>query len=127
MKLLINKKLFLQSWVLAERSTSSSSSMSILSSVLVKADRDKVTLQATDIRTSIICSASGVNVLEPGEAVFPVKIVSELFKKSPGEEFNLTVSDGKVILKAGRSKYNFSTYPVREFPSLPTSAGAELL
>lgn len=126
MKLLINKKLFLQSWVLAERSTSSSSSMSILSSVLVKADRDKVTLQATDIRTSIICSASGVNVLEPGEAVFPVKIVSELFKKSPGEEFNLTVSDGKVILKAGRSKYNFSTYPVREFPSLPTSAGAEL-
>ena len=76
MKLLINKKLFLQSWVLAERSTSSSSSMSILSSVLVKADRDKVTLQATDIRTSIICSASGVNVLEPGEAVFPVKIVS---------------------------------------------------
>ncbi len=73
--------------------------MSILSSVLVKADRDKVTLQATDIRTSIICSASGVNVLEPGEAVFPVKIVSELFKKSPGEDL-LTVSDGKVIPKA---------------------------
>ena len=126
MKLLINKKLFLQSWGLAERSTSSSSSMSILSSVLVKAGQDKVTLQATDIRTSIICSASGVTVLEPGEAVFPVKIVSELFKKAPGEEFNLTVSEGKVILKAGKSKYNFSTYPVREFPSLPTSADAGL-
>lgn len=126
MKLSINKKLFLQSWGLAERSTSSSSSMSILSSVLVKASQDKVTLQATDIRTSIICTASGINVQEPGEAVFPVKIVSELFKKAPGEEFNLTVSDGKVILKAGKSKYNFSTYPVREFPSLPTSADAKL-
>lgn len=126
MKLLINKKLFLQSWGLAERSTSSSSSMSILSSVLVKASKDKVTLQATDIRTSIICTSAGINVLEPGEAVFPVKIVSELFKKSPGEEFNLTVSDGKVILKAGKSRYNFSTYPVREFPSLPTSSDAKL-
>ncbi len=126
MKLSINKKLFLQSWGLAERSTSSSSSMSILSSVLVKASLDQVTLQATDIRTSIICTASGINVMEPGEAVFPVKIVSELFKKAPGEEFNLTVSDGKVILKAGKSKYNFSTYPVREFPSLPTSADAKL-
>lgn len=126
MKLLINKKLFLQSWGLAERSTSSSSSMSILSSVLVKASQDLVTLQATDIRTSIICTASGINVIEPGEAVFPVKIVSELFKKAPGEEFSLTVSDGKVILKAGKSKYNFSTYPVREFPSLPTSADAKL-
>jgi DNA polymerase-3 subunit beta len=125
MKLLINKKLFLQSWGLAERSTSSSSSMSILSSVLVKASLDQVTLQATDIRTSIICTAAGINVLEPGEAVFPVKIVSELFKKAPGEEFSLTVSDGKVILKAGKSKYNFSTYPVREFPSLPTSAEAK--
>ena len=51
MKLSINKKLFLQSWGLAERSTSSSSSMSILSSVLVKASQDQVTLQATDIRT----------------------------------------------------------------------------
>lgn len=126
MKLLINKKLFLQSWGLAERSTSSSSSMSILSSVLVKASQDQVTLQATDIRTSIICTASGINVMEPGEAVFPVKIVSELFKKAPGEEFNLTVFDGKVVLKAGKSKYNFSTYPVREFPSLPTSADAKL-
>ena len=126
MKLSINKKLFLQSWGLAERSTSSSSSMSILSSVLVKATQERVTLQATDIRTSIICTALGINVMEPGEAVFPVKIVSELFKKAPGEEFNLTVSDGKVILKAGKSKYNFSTYPVREFPSLPTSADAGL-
>ena len=126
MKLSINKKLFLQSWGLAERSTSSSSSMSILSSVLVKASSGKVTLQATDIKTSIICKAYGVTVLEPGEAVFPVKIVSELFKKAPGEEFSLTVSDGRVILKAGKSKYNFSTYPVREFPTLPTSEDAKI-
>ena len=126
MKLSINKKLFLQSWGLAERSTSSSSSMSILSSVLVKASSEKVTLQATDIKTSIICTAYGVNVLEPGEAVFPVKIVSELFKKAPGEEFSLTVSDGRVTLKAGKSKYNFSTYPVREFPTLPTSEQAKI-
>jgi DNA polymerase-3 subunit beta len=126
MKLSINKKLFLQSWGLAERSTSSSSSMSILSSVLVKASPGKVTLQATDIKTSIICTAYGVTVLEPGEAVFPVKIVSELFKKAPGEEFSLTVSDGRVILKAGKSKYNFSTYPVREFPTLPTSEDAKI-
>jgi len=126
MKLSINKKLFLQSWGLAERSTSSSSSMSILSSVLVKATSDKVTLHATDIKTSIICTAYGVTVLEPGEAVFPVKIVSELFKKAPGEEFSLTVSDGRVILKAGKSKYNFSTYPVREFPTLPTSEDAKI-
>lgn len=126
MKLTINKRQFLQSWSLAERSTSSSSSMSILSSVLVKASFEGVTLQATDIRTSIICYASGVTVVEPGEAVFPIKMVSDLFKKAPGEDFSLSVEEGKVILRAGKSKYNFSTYPVREFPVLPSSEAGNL-
>ncbi|MEG1641495.1 MAG: DNA polymerase III subunit beta [Synergistaceae bacterium] len=125
MKLTINKKLFLQSWSLAERSTASSSSMNILSSVYIKANFDEVTLQATDIRTSIICKASGVTVIEPGDAVFPIKMVGDLFKKAPGEEFSLTISDGKVELKSGKSKYKFSTYPVREFPKLPSSENAK--
>jgi len=124
MKLTINKKLFLQSWNLAERSTSSSSSMNILSSVLVKASFEEVLLQATDIRTSIICAATGVTVVEPGDAVFPIKMVGDLFKKASGEEFTLSVEDGKVILLAGRGKYNFSTYPVSEFPKLPSSSEA---
>lgn len=125
MKLAINKKLFLQSWNLAERSTTSSSSMNILSSVLVKASFEEVLLQATDIRTSIICAASGVTVIEPGEAVFPIKMVGDLFKKASGEEFTITVDEGKAVLKAGRGKYSFSTYPVREFPSLPSSQNGE--
>ena len=125
MKLTINKKQFIQSWSLAERSSSTSSAMNILSSVLVKASPDEVTLQATDVRTSIICTAAGVTVDEPGEAVFPIKMVSDLFKKASGEEFTLTVTDGKVVLKAGKSRYNFSTYPVREFPALPSASGAK--
>lgn len=126
MKLKINKKFFLSSWSLAERSTSASGSVSILSSIFIKADEKRVQLQATDIKTSIICEADGITVFEPGEAVFPVKMVSDLFKKAPGEEFTLDVTDGKVTLKAGKSKYSFSTYPVREFPKLPDSVNAQL-
>lgn len=126
MKLTVNKKLFLGSWGLAERSTSTTGSVSILSSILIKAGTDAVTLQATDIKTSIICKAAGVSVFEPGEAVFPIKMVSELFKKVQGEEFTLDVAEGKVTLKAGRSKYNFSTYPVHEFPALPSSDEADM-
>lgn len=121
MKLTINKKTFLQSWNLAERSTSGSSSISILSSVLVKASFEEVLLQATDIRTSIICKSSGITVVEPGEAVLPIKMVGDLFKKAPGEEFTLEINESRAVLKAGRSRYSFSTYPVREFPILPSS------
>ena len=125
MKLTINKKLFLSSWGLAERSTSASGSVSILSSILMNANEDGVSLHATDIKTSIICRASGIAITEPGAAVFPVKMVSDLFKKAPGEDFTLEVKDGKVILRAGKSKYNFSTYPLDEFPSLPSSKNAQ--
>lgn len=126
MKLAINKKQFLGSWSLAERSTSAGGTVSILSSILIKAAAESVILQATDIKTSVICRAAGVTVLEPGEAVFPIKMVSDLFKKAPGEEFTLDVDGGKVVLKAGRSKYNFSTYPVSEFPALPSSDEADV-
>jgi DNA polymerase-3 subunit beta len=126
MKLTLNKKLFLQSWNLAERSTSSPSTMNILSSVLLKASEEEVILQATDIRTSIICKAEGVSVMEGGDAVFPIKMVGELFKKVPGEEFSIEIEDGKAVMKAGRAKYSFSTYPVEEFPKLPSSGGASL-
>lgn len=126
MKLAVNKKQFLGSWSLAERSTSAGGTVSILSSILIKASAESVILQATDIKTSVICRAAGVNVLEPGEAVFPIKMVSDLFKKAPGEEFTLDVDGGKVVLKAGRSKYNFSTYPVSEFPALPSSDEADV-
>lgn len=125
MKLTINKKLFLQSWNLAERSTTGSSSINILSSVLIKASFDDVLLQATDIRTSIICKSAGVTVVEPGEAVLPIKMVGDLFKKAPGDEFTLEIDESRAVLKAGRSKYSFSTYPVREFPSLPSSANGQ--
>ncbi|MEG1824245.1 MAG: DNA polymerase III subunit beta [Cloacibacillus sp.] len=124
MKLTINKKLFLASWGLAERSTSTTGSVSILSSILLKAGPDEVTLQATDIKTSVICRTSGITVYEPGDAVFPIKMVSDLFKKAPGEEFTLEVKEGKVTLRAGKSKYNFSTYPLAEFPVLPSSEKA---
>ena len=127
MKLTINKKQFLTSWGLAERSTSvSGATVNILSSILVKADFEAVLLQATDVKTSITCRGEGITVIEPGSAVFPIKMVSDLFKKAPGEEFTIEVSDGRVILKAGRSKYNFACYPVNEFPALPSSNGAEL-
>ncbi|MDO5562148.1 MAG: DNA polymerase III subunit beta [Synergistaceae bacterium] len=127
MKLKVNKKQFIQSWSLAERSTTSSTSMSILSSVFIKASEEEVTMQATDVRTSIICMALGVVVEEPGEAVFPVKGISEIFKKISCEEFSLVVDDsGKIIIKAGHGKYNFASYPIREFPSLPSSEAARL-
>ncbi|MDR1472596.1 MAG: DNA polymerase III subunit beta [Synergistaceae bacterium] len=123
MKISVDKEPFIKSWSLAERSAGTSGSMNIFSAVMMRANEDRVDLRATDIRTSIICEARGVTVLEPGEAVIPIKGVSDLFKKAGAAEFTLQIDDGKATMVSGRSRYKFSTYPVSEFPKLPSSSG----
>ncbi|MDR1915019.1 MAG: DNA polymerase III subunit beta [Synergistaceae bacterium] len=125
MKISVSKESFIKSWSLAERSAGTSGSMNIFSTVRVYADDNGVELQATDIRTSIICAAQGVTVLEPGEAIIPIKGVSDLFKKASSAEFSIQVEDGKATMISGKSRYKFSTYPLGEFPKLPSSSGGK--
>lgn len=125
MKLIIDKTEFLKSWNLAEHSAGTAGSMNIFSTIRIKAGEDVTELHATDIKTAIVCRAGGVTVAEPGEAVIPLKGVSDLFKKAGSSEFTLTVSDGRAVMTSGKSRYRFSTYPSGDFPKLPSSAAAE--
>ena len=126
MKISVNKEAFVKNWNIAERNAVTSGSMNIFSTVYIRADIAEVELQATDIRTSVICKAGGVTVMEPGEAVIPIKGVSDLFKKAGSTEFTITVDGGQAVMVSGKSRYKFSTYPVGDFPRLPSSAGGKL-
>lgn len=126
MKIIIDKASFIKSWSLAERSAGSSGTMNIYATVKLRATDDAAEMQATDIKTSIICRAGGITVMEPGEAVIPLKGVSDLFKKAGSSEFELEVEDGRAVMKSGKSKYKFSTYPAGDFPRLPSSSAAAL-
>lgn len=125
MKISVNKETFIKSWNIAERNAVTSGSMNIFSTVYIRADTNDVELQATDIRTSVICKAGGVTVTEPGEAVLPIKGVSDLFKKAGSPEFTITIDGGQAVMVSGKSRYKFSTYPVGDFPKLPSSAGGK--
>ncbi|PKL02250.1 MAG: DNA polymerase III subunit beta [Synergistetes bacterium HGW-Synergistetes-2] len=126
MRLQISKGEFMKNWQIAERSTSSKSTINSLTGVLLRtADTDSsVLMEATDLKTSIKCISQGVLVEEEGEAVLPVKLVGELFKKAPTNVFTVSITDGKGIIIAGRNKYKFTTYSPREFPKLPVSESA---
>ena len=123
----IEKNAFIKSWQMAERNTSTTSTLSVLSGIRCLADGSSITLQATDLKTSVTCRAAGVTVEEPGEVVFPIKVVGELFKKVPADSFVVDVQAGKATLLAEKSRYRFTTYPVEEFPKLPVSSAARLL
>ncbi len=125
MKLLVDKAKFLKSWNMAERSAGHRSTISVLSGVKCEASENGVFLKATDLKTSIKCAAEGVEVTTAGSSIFPVKIIGEFFKKAPGDSFTIEVEKGKATVMSGNSVYTFSTYPVSEFPKLPSSENAQ--
>ncbi|GAB1428510.1 DNA polymerase III subunit beta [Aminivibrio sp.] len=128
MRLQINKSEFLKSWQITERSTSSKSTINALTGIFIKTreseDGNTVLLEATDLKTSIKSISRGVLVEEEGEAVLPVRIVGELFKKAPTNIFTVSVDDGRGTIIAGRNRYKFTTYPSKEFPTLPVLESA---
>ncbi|MGI6783194.1 MAG: DNA polymerase III subunit beta [Aminivibrio sp.] len=128
MKLQINRTEFMKYWQIAERCISSKSSITALTGVLVKAESEggenKVRLEATDLKTSVKCISAGALAEEEGEAVLPVKTVGELIKKAPSNIFTLSVKEGKGLIISGRNRYRFTTYPAKEFPTLPMSENA---
>jgi DNA polymerase-3 subunit beta len=98
-----------------------------LNSVLLIAEYDRVELRASNIKTSITCKAPGIEVVEPGIALLPIKGVSDLFSKASSDNFSVSIDNGKAAMNSGRNKYRFATYPADQFPKLPTSEGGKLL
>lgn len=125
MKLEIAQNEFMKYWSMAEKVTGTKSTMATLASVLCVADETGVTLNSTDLKTTIRVKAEGVTVLEPGKAILPLKVVGELFKKIVVSPFTVEVDNEKGTINAGRSHYSFTTYNVGDFPDLPSPRAAE--
>ena len=80
MKVELNRMEFLKAWQMAEHSSSSKTTVNAAAGILINAG-DETTLEATDFKTSIRCSAAGVQTLTPGSAVLPVRLLGDFFKK----------------------------------------------
>jgi len=132
LKLTIQKPVFIKRWNMAERITSSSSSIPSLGGVLCTLREGKAFLHATDLKTSFTCTAEGVSFdlseeESEGNVVFPTRVVGDLFKKASTESFTVSVEDGKALMRSGKNIYRFTTYPKEDFPKIPSAENARPL
>ena len=126
MKLELERQDFLKAWQTAERFASTKTTKDSTRGILITASEDNtVILKATDLNTSVRFRAQGVNVLEPGFAVVPASIFSEMLKKASSEDLVLEVDHVRGLLSAGRQKTRFAVIQAEEFPNIPESSGAE--
>jgi DNA polymerase-3 subunit beta len=91
-KLNINgdRKLFLAMVQSAESVTPSHSTKPILAQLLLKAEKGKVSLTATDLSVGIRCETEKLNIVSDGEAIITAQRLLDIFKVSESQNFTLT-------------------------------------
>ncbi|MDX3908719.1 MAG: DNA polymerase III subunit beta [Sphingobium sp.] len=99
----------------------------ILSNVLIEATSDgAIKLMATDLDLQIVESVQA-QVETAGATTISAHTLFDIARKLPeGSQVSLHASEGKMLIQAGRAKFNLSTLPRDDFPiiaegELPTS------
>ena len=99
----------------------------ILSNVLIEASTDgTIRLMATDLDLQIV-EAVQAQVEAAGSITISAHTLFDIARKLPeGSQVSLQAADGKMLIQAGRARFNLSTLPRDDFPiiaegDLPTS------
>ena len=100
----------------------------ILSNVLIEAAPDAtVRLMATDLDLQIVETMPAAAVDQPGAINVSAHLLFDIARKLPdGSQVSLETADNRMIVKAGRSRFQLPTLPRDDFPvivegDLPTS------
>ncbi|HQS69437.1 MAG: DNA polymerase III subunit beta [Novosphingobium sp. 28-62-57] len=100
----------------------------ILSNVLIEASPDnRVRLMATDLDLQIVESMAAVSVESAGAITVSAHLLFDIARKlQDGSQVSIETADNRMIVKAGRSRFQLPTLPRDDFPvivegDLPTS------
>jgi len=100
----------------------------ILSNVLIEASTGgSVRLMATDLDLQVVEHLPAVSVEAPGAITVSAHLLFDIARKLPdGSQVSLQTTENRLVIKAGRSRFQLPTLPRDDFPviiegDLPTS------
>lgn len=97
---------------------------SILSNVLLEKRGATVTLLATDGEMQITATSDGVSGDGDGAITVGARKLLEILRSLPeASEVSLTLDDRRLLLRAGKSRFNLQTLPAEDFPCMALSEG----
>ena len=100
----------------------------ILSNVLIEASADGlVKIMATDLDLQVVESLNAASVEDAGSITVSAHLLFDIARKLPdGAQVSMEAADNRMVVKAGRSRFQLPTLPRDDFPvivegDLPTS------
>ena len=93
----------------------------ILSYLLLRADDQGISLTGTDLELEVAAAVEG-QVVESGDTTVPARKLLDICRALPeGTDMAMLNQDGRVLLKAGKSRFTLITLPPADFPRVETS------
>jgi DNA polymerase-3 subunit beta len=120
MKVTVERAELLKSLGHVHRVVERRNTIPILANVLIKAERSKLSLKATDLDLEVI-DAIAAEVSPGGSTTVPAHMFYEIVRKLPdGSQVVLEGSGDRAVLsiRAGRSRFTLQTLPESDFPDL---------
>src|SRR6188768_3066745 len=120
MKVTVERAELLKSLGHVHRVVERRNTIPILANVLVKADRGKLSLKATDLDLEVT-DAIAAEVSPGGSTTVPAHMFYEIVRKLPeGTQVVIEGSGDRAVLsiRAGRSRFTLQTLPESDFPDL---------
>lgn len=118
MKFSINQAELQNALSVVLKGIASRSTLPILSGILIEADGDALTFQATDLTLSTKFTAQAL-VDEPGRTVVPGKLFSDIVKNLPDAAVHVSSDDDEAIVTCDTSSFSIKTLEASDFPAFP--------
>jgi DNA polymerase-3 subunit beta len=120
MKVTVERTALLKSLGRVHRVVERRNTIPILANVLIRADKSKLSLKATDLDLEVI-DAADAEISPGGSTTVPAHMFYEIVRKLPeGSQIILEASGDRAVLaiRAGRSRFTLQTLPESDFPDL---------
>lgn len=107
-----------------QRAVSSKSSVPALEGILLKAEREGMTLCGFDLELGMTTRLPA-RIEESGSVILGARLFSDIIRRLPGDLVKLTVDEKNVTtIESGASEFSIAGMGAEEYPELPSVSGA---
>ena len=125
MRFTVSIKKFSQALGVVSRVASTRSSLPILASVLIKAEKNQVFISATNLNIASQVFI-GSKVSQNGAVTIPARLLQEYIGSLSGETVEIEVKDNKINISTELHKTIINGTDPKEFPEMPELSGANI-
>ena len=104
--------------VVSKVATSSKTTLPILSNVLIKAKKNKVTLTTTNLDMAVV-DFLPTSSSKDGEITVPARLLADFVANLPKGEVKISVNGTKITVSSGKYKSMMNGASTEDFPELP--------